>query len=269
MTTSRPFLFPLLACLAFVARLAFGTVLIAGCASFAKNDTPALASAGPLRARPAVASGDELEARSLAANPAPRERAVAQRVTLKSFKSIDWLPKASSQDGAEEQEGVGEIGKPSLIAGAAPAVGPARAPAFGERRASEALDRLEASVTIRREKRGAVITLASDRLADSGEWTLTASGRYSLRELAAGLRDQDGRAIRIEGYTDSMGTPAVNDALSLRRAEAVRDFLITQGVGAESMRAEGMGAKRPVGRNDTSEGRAQNRRIEIVISPLE
>jgi outer membrane protein OmpA-like peptidoglycan-associated protein len=87
-----------------------------------------------------------------------------------------------------------------------------------------------------------------------------------LRELAVALRDQDGRTILIQGYTDSRGTPAVNDALSLQRAEAVRDFLTTQGVVAETMRAEGMGARRPVASNGTADGRAQNRRIEIVIA---
>ena len=224
--------------------------------------SPSQAASSLSTARPAVA-GDELEPRGVPAATPGREGAVAQRVPMKSFKAIDWSTRTISQ------ERVGETGSPSVVSGAVDAVGPARVPAFAERRASEALDRLGGSITIRHEKRGAVITLSSDRLVDSGEWTLTSSGQYNLRELVAGLRDQDGRAIRIQGYTDSMGTPAVNDALSLRRAEAVRDFLITQGVAAESMRAEGLGAKRPVAHNGTSEGRAQNRRIEIVISPLE
>jgi outer membrane protein OmpA-like peptidoglycan-associated protein len=150
---------------------------------------------------------------------------------------------------------------------AVPAAAPPPNPAFAERRASEALDRLAGMVTIRHEKRGAVITMSNDRLVESGQWSLTTSGQYSLRELAVGLRDQGGHVILIQGYTDSMGTPAVNEALSLRRAEAVRDYLTTQGVAAESMRAEGFGAKRPVAHNGTADGRAQNRRIEIVIAP--
>jgi outer membrane protein OmpA-like peptidoglycan-associated protein len=225
------------------------------------NPSPATSTLYP--ARPAVASGDELETRGVAATTADREGVVSQRRPMKSSKPIDWSTTPISQERA------GDAGGPSVVSGAFDAVGPARVPAFAERRASEALDRLGGSITIRHEKRGAVITLSSDKLVDSGEWTLTSSGQYSLRELAAGLRDQDGRAIRIQGYTDSMGTPAVNDALSLRRAEAVRDFLITLGVSGERMRAEGLGAKRPVAPNGTSEGRAQNRRIEIVIAPLE
>jgi outer membrane protein OmpA-like peptidoglycan-associated protein len=171
-----------------------------------------------------------------------------------------------------DRGGVGK-GNASIVSGAVPALAaapvaaPPLNPAFAERRASEALDRLAGLVTIRHEKRGAVITMSNDRLVDSGQWALTTSGQYSLRELAVGLRDQAGHVILIQGYTDSMGSPAVNEALSLRRAEAVRDYLSTQGVAAETMRAEGFGAKRPVAHNGTAEGRAQNRRIEIVIAP--
>jgi outer membrane protein OmpA-like peptidoglycan-associated protein len=225
-----------------LAGIALGTLLLAGCASVAKSD--------PRVSAPSV--------------PSP----------TKSFEPSAWSTKRISEEKriSQEisQEKAGETGSPSVVSGAVPAVGAVRmSTLFAERRASESLDRLAGVATIRHEKRGDVITLPSDRLVDSGEWTLTSSGQYNLRELVAGLRDQDGRAIRIQGYTDSMGTPAVNDALSLRRAEAVRDFLITQGVAAESMRAEGLGAKRPVAHNGTADGRAQNRRIEIVIAPLE
>lgn len=245
---------------------AFGMPLVAGCASFARNDSPASPPTSRSTASsqlPALASCAELEPKTLAANIPERERAGGQRVTMKSIKPLEWSKTTTPQEGAREAS------SPTIVPGALAAGGAAQVPAlFAERRASEALDRLAGVATIRHEKRGAVITLPSDRLVDSGEWTITSSGQYNLRELAAGLRDQ-GRSIRIQGYTDSMGTPAVNDALSLRRAEAVRDFLITQGVAAESMRAEGLGAKRPVAHNGTAEGRAQNRRIEIVIAPLE
>src|SRR6185312_15332870 len=107
------------------------------------------------------------------------------RVTMKSFKPLDWSKTTIAEDGASE------TGSPAVVSGAVPAVGAAHAPAvFAERRASEALDRLAGVATIRHERRGAVITLPSDRLVDSGEWTITSSGQYNLRELAAGLRDQ-------------------------------------------------------------------------------
>jgi outer membrane protein OmpA-like peptidoglycan-associated protein len=243
-----------------LAGLALGTVLLVGCASAATSDPPASAptSPSPSTAPLATVNGDEQRGVPLSTQ---RENATSQRLTMKGFKPPDWPTR-----GAPER--ATGIGGGSPVPGAVPAVAaPPVSAVFAERRASEALDRLAALVTIRYEKRGAVITLASDKLVDSGQWALTSSGQYSLRELAAGLRDQDGRTILIQGYTDSMGTSAVNDALSLRRAEAVRDYLATQGVSAESMRPEGLGAKRPVAHNGTSDGRAQNRRIEIVIVP--
>jgi outer membrane protein OmpA-like peptidoglycan-associated protein len=138
---------------------------------------------------------------------------------------------------------------------------------FAKRRASEALDHLAELVVVRREKRGNVITLQCDKMVEPGQWAINVSGRYALQELAPGLRDQDGHSLIIQGYTDSVGASDLNDALSLRRAEAVRDYLTTLGVSADSMRAEGLGARRPVAANATVEGRARNRRIEIVITP--
>jgi outer membrane protein OmpA-like peptidoglycan-associated protein len=244
--------------------LSLGTMLFLGCASVAKGDPPALPpppSWAPAP-RPAVASGDELDARSLAANSRERENEVAPRVTMKGFKAIEWTtPKPTPERGVSS-------GGASAVYGAVGAVGAPAVPAFfAERRSSEALDRLAGLVIIRRERRGAVITLSSDRLVESGQWVLTSSGKYTVKELAAGLRDQEGRAIFIQGYTDSMGSPVVNDLLSLRRAEAVRDYLTSLGVAPENMHAEGFGAKRPVAQNATPDGRAQNRRIEIVIAP--
>jgi len=221
-----------------LASVALGALMLAGCASTVKSDPPASAPTSPGWGTSGTAA-------------APRTPTV----------------------GDERDRGGAGTGSASVVPGAIPAVAAAPAaappanPAFAERRASEALDRLAGLVTIRHEKRGAVITMSNDRLVESGQSALTTSGQYSLRELAVGLRDQGGHVILIQGYTDSMGTAAVNEALSLRRAEAVRDYLSTQGVAAESMRAEGFGAKRPVAHNGTADGRAQNRRIEIVIAP--
>jgi outer membrane protein OmpA-like peptidoglycan-associated protein len=134
-----------------------------------------------------------------------------------------------------------------------------------ERRASEALDRLAASVGMTSQRRGKVITLRSDDMIDPGQWTLVPTARYWLDQLAPALREQEGHRIVVQGYTDSLGTAALNDALSLRRAQAVCNYLVTRGVPVHALRIEGLGARRPVGDNATPNGRAQNRRIEIVI----
>ncbi len=140
-------------------------------------------------------------------------------------------------------------------------------PAFRERMASESLDRLGPGLRVRREKRGAVITLASDELGEPGQWGLSSHARWTLDMLGPALRAQYGHAIVIQAYTDSLGTTKSNDALSLRRAEAVRDYLVAGGLPPDQIVAIGLGARKPAAENSTSEGRAQNRRIEIVIAP--
>jgi outer membrane protein OmpA-like peptidoglycan-associated protein len=231
---------------AVLGGLTLGALLVTGCASAKSADPPA---ASPQNATPVPAPQAQPIAIQPAAASVGRDGALEYR---RRANARDWL--SPIEDAAPTKS------LKSLDGPAPPFI-------FAERRASEALDHLSSVVTIRREKRGNVITLSCDKLVEPGQWALTVSGQYALKELAPGLRDQEGHAILIQAYTDSMGTSAVNDALSLRRAEAVRDFLATQGVGAEGMRAEGLGAKRPVTSNSTPDGRAQNRRIEIVIAP--
>jgi outer membrane protein OmpA-like peptidoglycan-associated protein len=144
---------------------------------------------------------------------------------------------------------------------------PRAEPAFPERTASEALDRLGDGLRVRRERRGAVITIPSDDLVEPGQWVLTSRARSTLDGLGRVLRNQYGHAIIVQGYTDSSGTAAANDALSLRRAEAVREYLVAGGIVSDRIQAVGLGARKPVAENGTPDGRASNRRIEIVIAP--
>jgi outer membrane protein OmpA-like peptidoglycan-associated protein len=139
-------------------------------------------------------------------------------------------------------------------------------PEYPERTASEALDRLRATYTLRRERRGTVITLSTDGFMQPGQWALASSDRFWLREIASALEDQYGRTIVVQVYTDSDGTATANDALSLRRAESIRDYFITSGVPSGAITALGLGERKPVAGNGTADGRAQNRRVEIVIA---
>ena len=90
-------------------------------------------------------------------------------------------------------------------------------------------------------------------------------GKKSDINFRAGLR------FMVEGHTDNTGTVAANSELSLRRAIAVRDYLINQGVAASSTDVAGLGSSRPVADNATADGRARNRRVEIVVAggPIE
>jgi outer membrane protein OmpA-like peptidoglycan-associated protein len=86
--------------------------------------------------------------------------------------------------------------------------------------------------------------------------------------VAKAVKDQGFKAIIVEGHTDSVGRAADNETLSLKRAESVRTHLVSQGIPSDKIRATGLGSSRPVADNGTADGRANNRRVEIVVEPL-
>lgn len=96
---------------------------------------------------------------------------------------------------------------------------------------------------------------------DSAE--LRPQGEMTLDEVAHRLRESPDLRVKIEGHTDSVGSNEYNQGLSQRRAESVREYLMSQGIAGDRMTATGYGEERPVATNDTDEGRALNRRVEI------
>jgi outer membrane protein OmpA-like peptidoglycan-associated protein len=141
-----------------------------------------------------------------------------------------------------------------------------QARAEAERRATEALSRLERAgeVGVREDARGTVLTLSGSVLFASGQTELLPSARNRLSEVADALKQSDS-ALTIEGHTDAQGPDSYNEELSLRRAEQVRDFLVSRGVPPDRFSVRGLGEYRPVASNSTAEGRANNRRVEIVL----
>jgi outer membrane protein OmpA-like peptidoglycan-associated protein len=113
--------------------------------------------------------------------------------------------------------------------------------------------------------RGLVMTL-SDVLFDTGKATLKPGANRDLDRLAQALKDNSDTLVKIEGYTDSVGSEEYNQQLSERRAESVADALQMRGVPANRYQVEGLGKEFPVASNNTPEGRQQNRRVEIVFS---
>jgi len=113
--------------------------------------------------------------------------------------------------------------------------------------------------------RGLVMTL-SDVLFDTGKATLKPGATRDLDRLAQALKDNGNTRVKIEGYTDSVGSATYNQGLSERRAQAVADALQMRGVPADHYQVEGLGKEYPVASNNTPEGRQQNRRVEIVFS---
>jgi outer membrane protein OmpA-like peptidoglycan-associated protein len=89
--------------------------------------------------------------------------------------------------------------------------------------------------------------------------------RPILDQFASGLSQQQGTEVRIIGHTDNTGSDALNDRLSLDRAQSVRDYLLARGVRADTVQVAGRGEREPVADNATEAGRAQNRRVEIFL----
>jgi outer membrane protein OmpA-like peptidoglycan-associated protein len=113
--------------------------------------------------------------------------------------------------------------------------------------------------------RGLIVNM-SDVLFDTGKYTLKTDTQVSLAKVAGILQAYPGLTLQVEGYTDSVGGDDYNQKLSENRANAVRDFLIKQGVGADSITAKGFGKNNPVADNGTAAGRQQNRRVNLVVS---
>src|SRR6266852_2325377 len=113
--------------------------------------------------------------------------------------------------------------------------------------------------------RGLVVNM-SDVLFDSGKYTLRPVAREKLAKISGIVLAYPSLRLAGEGNTDSVGTELYNQELSEQRAEGVRSYLTQQGVPESSTTAHGFGKTRPIASNDTSEGRQQNRRVELIVS---
>lgn len=140
--------------------------------------------------------------------------------------------------------------------------------AEAERKAAAAMASLADVAKVKEEARGMVITLSGAVLFATGKYELLPIARDKLDDVAKALNDQGYKGILVEGHTDSRGKAADNETLSLKRAESVRTYLVSRGVPSDKIRATGLGSSRPIADNGTPDGRANNRRVEIVVEPL-
>lgn len=113
--------------------------------------------------------------------------------------------------------------------------------------------------------RGLVVNMG-DVLFDAGKSDLNPEAREALAKLSGIVLNYPSLRLTIEGYADNTGSPEINQTLSGQRANAVRDYLIKQGLNAGSLSAQGLGMNNPVADNSTAEGRQKNRRVEIIVS---
>lgn len=138
--------------------------------------------------------------------------------------------------------------------------------AEAEKKLAAAIKSLEEIAKVKEEQRGLVITLDGSVLFASGKTALLPIAESKLATVAEVLQQQsDDKKIVVEGHTDSVGSDDANLKLSQARADSVRTYLVSKGVKSDRITAVGKGETVPIADNKTPEGRANNRRVEIII----
>jgi outer membrane protein OmpA-like peptidoglycan-associated protein len=134
----------------------------------------------------------------------------------------------------------------------------------GELRA-QLLQQLNSVLQTRDSARGLIVNM-SDVLFQTGSSELRPQVREKLSKIAGIVLSHPGLKLAVEGHTDSVGSKGTNQRLSEKRAQAARDYLVSQGVSRDSITSQGFGEGSPIESNDTAEGRQKNRRVEMVVS---
>lgn len=166
------------------------------------------------------------------------------------WRDANWTPATAAEgcDGAI----VAKAAAPAPAPAPAPAAAPAPAPA-------------PAPVVAPQPPAATKVTYAADAFFDFDKSVLKPEGRAKLDDLVGKIKGINLEVIIAVGHTDSIGTDAYNQRLSVRRSEAVKAYLVSKGIERNRVYTEGKGEKQPVADNKTAEGRAKNRRVEIEV----
>lgn len=158
------------------------------------------------------------------------------------WRDANWTPAtaAAGCDGALVVQAAAPAPAPAVAP--APAAAPAAAPAVASK-----------------------VTYAADAFFDFDKSVLKPEGKAKLDDLVSKVKGINLEVIIAVGHTDSIGTEAYNQKLSVRRAEAVKAYLVSKGIEKNRVYTEGKGEKQPIASNKTKEGRAKNRRVEIEV----
>ena len=200
-------------------------------------------------ARAAIMHGRLLASREAIAEQDNRRNAVLLQARDADVAKANALSQQNSQDAIDAR-----------AAAAASAAGMADA---NDRAAALASDL--AALQAKQTDRGVVVTLG-DVLFATGKSDLRGNSDRSIATLSTFLKSHPERNVRIEGFTDSLGSEGYNQGLSDRRASAVADALVRRGIDAQRLLTRGYGESYPVASNDNSTGRQENRRVEVIIS---
>lgn len=124
----------------------------------------------------------------------------------------------------------------------------------------------EEGVTIRKEGNNLVLSMPELVLFDFNKYEVKNKVKGSLNTLAKALEENPDIRIKIDGYTDFVGSEGYNLELSVKRAKSIRNYLVDRGVKSSNISIEGYGKQNPIANNATAAGRAKNRRVEFIIS---
>lgn len=160
-------------------------------------------------------------------------------------------------------------GKGALIGAAAGAALGGGAGYYMDVQESKLRDKMRGTgVSVTRQGDNIVLNMPNNVTFDSSSSTLKPAGANTLTGVAMVLKEYPKTTVNVVGYTDSTGSQDLNMRLSQQRADSVASSLIVQGVEASRVRTQGMGPANPIASNSTTEGKAQNRRVEITLSPM-
>jgi outer membrane protein OmpA-like peptidoglycan-associated protein len=213
----------------------------------------------------------EMEALTARAGEAEASAAAASAALVEANRAIEEVQRSRTEAEAAVLAAQGELARieGERVALAASVLALEQQSAALEREKAELSTRLQGALSqvadTQQSARGMIVSLP-DILFDLNQATLKNEAMVVIAKLAGILLIMPELNLRVEGHTDSTGSADYNQGLSERRATTVRDFLAQQGIDGQRMVAVGYGLTRPVADNSTREGRAKNRRVEIVIA---
>ena len=224
-------------------------------------------------AREAVQKAEDSRVDTLRKKSAERQRnaEIARNQAQDQAEKARLAAEAANADAAKAQEAkaAADAERAQALAEAEAARAQAQA-ANQQAQSAEATreklrDQLNSVLATSESARGLIVNM-SDVLFDTGKYTLKPNTQLSLAKVSGILQAYPGLKVQVEGYTDSVGSDQLNQKLSENRANAVMNFLVSQGVQQANISASGFGKADPVADNGTAAGRAQNRRVNMVVS---